>query len=146
VTIVDIASNTAVKTLSLAAGAQPFDIAFTPDGKTAWVANSSTNTVQPIDVLTQTLGTPIPVIAGSRPSGLAITPDGRTMYIAENRNPATVQLLDLATRTILPTQISTGGNMAAKVVIVGQGTADLTVSSAASPAVVASGSNQTYTL
>jgi hyaluronoglucosaminidase len=47
-------------------------MAITPDGTTAYVANTNYGTVTPIDTATNTAGTPIPV--GSGPWAIAITP------------------------------------------------------------------------
>ena len=47
-------------------------IAITPDGKTAYVANSADATVTPINLATGTPGAPISV--GSYPQAIAITP------------------------------------------------------------------------
>ena len=50
----------------------PHAIAFTPDGKTAYVTNFGSGTVTPIATATNTAGTPIPV--GDGPDAIAITP------------------------------------------------------------------------
>ena len=46
---------------------------------TAYVANTGSNSVTPIDTATNTAGTPITV--GSAPSSVAITPNGKTAYV-----------------------------------------------------------------
>jgi DNA-binding beta-propeller fold protein YncE len=65
-------------------------IAFTPDGKTAYVVNFN-DSVTPISTATGTPGKPIPVGGSPRfgdphrgnPVGqIAITPDGKTAYVA----------------------------------------------------------------
>jgi YVTN family beta-propeller protein len=74
-------------------------IAITPDGKTAYVANTAFNTVTPINTATNTAGKPIRV--GSAPAWIAITPDGKTAYVAnETHNewtPGTVTPINTAT-------------------------------------------------
>ena len=60
-------------------GSSPSAIAITPDGMTAYVANSNVATVTPIDLTTNTPGTPIAV--GINPEVIAITPDGTTVYV-----------------------------------------------------------------
>jgi DNA-binding beta-propeller fold protein YncE len=58
-------------------------IAVTPDGKTAYVANLSGNSVTPI-TLTPGGGTAGTAITGGglyAPDGIAITPDGKTAYV-----------------------------------------------------------------
>ncbi len=54
---------------------------FTPDGKTAYVANGEgpIGTVVPISTATNTPGKPIRIGLGL---GIAITPDGKTLYAA----------------------------------------------------------------
>ena len=76
------------------AGGGPYAIAITPDGKTAYVANSGT--VTPITTATDTAGTPI--TAGSDPYAIAITPDGKTAYVANNGS-GTVTPITTATDT-----------------------------------------------
>ena len=56
-------------------GANPQAIAITPDGRTAYVANSGSDTVTPIDTATRRAGAPIPV--GTRARGRSPSrPDG----------------------------------------------------------------------
>jgi YVTN family beta-propeller protein len=93
----------------MTAGQYPRWIAFTPDGKTAYVTNGASgagNTVTPINVATGTPGTPITV--GHEPMGIAITPDGKTAYVT-NFADGTVTPIDLATGTPGPL-ISVGSN------------------------------------
>ena len=65
-------------------GKDPLAIAISPDGKTAYVANTGMttggdSTVTPIVTATNTPGPPIQV--GSSPWAFAITPDGKTAYV-----------------------------------------------------------------
>jgi len=62
---------------------------------TAFVVNSASATVTPVDLTTRRAGPPIPV--GARPQAIAITPDGRTAYVA-NSGSGTVTPIDTATR------------------------------------------------
>jgi DNA-binding beta-propeller fold protein YncE len=57
------------------------EIAFTPDGKTAYVANEEgpIGTVVPISTATNRPGKPIRIGIGTV---IAITPDGKTLYAA----------------------------------------------------------------
>ena len=61
---------------------------------TAFVVNSASATVTPVDLTTRRAGPPIPV--GARPQAIAITPDGRTAYVA-NSGSGTVTPIDTAT-------------------------------------------------
>jgi YVTN family beta-propeller protein len=53
-------------------GATPVEVAITPDGAFAYVANKDSNTVSVIDTATNTVVATVPV--GSAPIGVAITP------------------------------------------------------------------------
>ncbi len=101
---IDIATNTTGTPLNW--GNDPFGLAITPDGKTAYVLNNNLNTVTPITIATNTLGTPI--VVGSNPFDIAITPDGKKAYVA-NISSANVTSIDLATNTVDATIIVGGG-------------------------------------
>jgi YVTN family beta-propeller protein len=96
----------------------PYGVAFTPDGKTAFVTNTGSGTVSTIDVKTRTKHpTDIPV--GTGPKGLAVTPDGKTAFVINGGSlvtigevPATVgdsvSTIDVKTRTKHPADIPVG--------------------------------------
>lgn len=58
---------------SIPVGGNPWAIAITPNGKTAYVTNGASASVTPIDTATFTAGPPIAV--GTQPWGIAILPD-----------------------------------------------------------------------
>ncbi len=61
-------------------GDESYSVAFTPDGKTAYVANHNDDTVSVINVKTGTVqGTPIAV--GDGPFSVAFTRNGKTAYV-----------------------------------------------------------------
>ena len=62
---------------------------------TAFVVNSGSGTVTPIDMITRRAGKPIRV--GTDPQAIAITPDGRTAFVA-NADSGTVTPVDTVTR------------------------------------------------
>ena len=62
---------------------------------TAFVANSGSGTVTPVDLTTLRKGRPIPV--GQDPEAIALTPDGRTAYVV-NRGSGTVTPISTGTR------------------------------------------------
>jgi len=65
-------------------GLSPQRIAFTPDGKMAYVTNSASESVTPIQL---TDGRAEPAIAaGKVPTRLAVSPDGKTVYVLDS-NP-----------------------------------------------------------
>ena len=69
-TPISTVTNTAGKPIKVGTG--PIAIAFTPDGKTAYVVCLGADTVIPISTATNTPGTPIK--AGKHPYAIAITP------------------------------------------------------------------------
>ena len=85
VTPVRTASNTAGPPITVGPG--PFDIAITPNGKTAYVLNFNGDTVTPIRTATNTAGPPITV--GNEPFGIAITPNGKTAYVTGGTDSVT---------------------------------------------------------
>ena len=74
----------------------PLGIAVTPDGKWAYVTNSLSDTVSPVNLRTTppTVGAPIRV--GGAPVAIAITPNGAVAYVT-NFNSNTVTPIDLLT-------------------------------------------------
>lgn len=78
-----IAPNTQTTTVSGFSGVSPRAVAITPDGKIAYVTNSTSNTVSVIDVIHNTeIGT-VASFTGLSPQGVAFTPDGNTAYVAD---------------------------------------------------------------
>ena len=78
-------------------GINPYRIAITPDGKTAYVVDyAHQGMVTPISTATNTAGPPIPV--GNYPYAIAITPDGKTAYVP-NLTSDTVTPIATATST-----------------------------------------------
>ena len=57
-------------------------MAFTPDGKYAYVTNNTDGTVSVITTATHAVSAPITV--GTQPVGVTITPDGEYAYVANN--------------------------------------------------------------
>jgi YVTN family beta-propeller protein len=92
-------------------GFDAWDIAITPDGKTAYVTNDDAGNVIPINTATGTAGSPIRV--GDGPRGIAITPDGKTAYVTNFGSPQadgnTVTPINTATNTAgTPIRVGTG--------------------------------------
>jgi YVTN family beta-propeller protein len=76
----------------------PVGIAIAPDGDTAYVTNSNSNTVTPIALSSSAFSLEAPIRVGSGPAAIAITPNGATAYVS-NFNSNTVSPIDLASRT-----------------------------------------------
>jgi YVTN family beta-propeller protein len=79
-----------------AAGAAAAGTTAAASGPTAYVANSGTDTVTPINTATNTAGTPIKV--GAYPQAIAVTPNGATAYVASSGTD-TVTPINTATNT-----------------------------------------------
>ena len=77
-------------------GSEPWSIAITPNGHTAYVTNEASNSVTPINLSNNTAGAAIAV--GSTPWGIAITPNGQTAYVA-NSGSGTVTPINLSNNT-----------------------------------------------
>ena len=78
----------------------PLGIAVTPDGTTALVTNSLSNTVTPVTISTTPARIGRPIRVGSAPAAVAITPNGNVAYVT-NFNSNTVTPINL--RTTPPT-------------------------------------------
>jgi len=63
-------------------GLSPVQIAFTPDGTMAYVANYASGSVTPIRLADGRAGPAIP--AGKIPTRLAVSPDGTTVYVLDS--------------------------------------------------------------
>jgi len=86
-TVTPIATATNTPGQPIQVGQAPGSIVITPDGRTAYVVNTThpydrTGTMTPIATATNTPGPPIEV--GNGPMAIAITPDGETAYVANS--------------------------------------------------------------
>ena len=99
VSVIDTVTNNVVAKIPV--GLSPFDIAITPDGARAYVANQGiSNFVSVIDIATNSVVETIP--GGRTPVGVAITPDGTRAYVT-NDFSNTVSVIDAATNTVVAT-------------------------------------------
>jgi YVTN family beta-propeller protein len=87
-------------------GTGPLNIAITPDGTKAYVANFSSDTVSVIDVSTNSV-LPTVIDVGPGPSFIAITPDGTKAFVTNVGNDdltgSTVSVIDTSTDTVIAT-------------------------------------------
>jgi YVTN family beta-propeller protein len=87
----------AAATIPLTTGAGPKGIAFTPDGKTAYVSNYDANTVSIVDATTESVSA---TLSGFRaPAGIAASPDGRKVLVI-NGGDGTVTQIDTVSRAL----------------------------------------------
>jgi YVTN family beta-propeller protein len=77
VVVIDLASEK--KLLEIPVGGQPNDVAFTPDGKKAFVSNRLDDTVSVLDVATHSVVDTIPV--GDEPHGVLVDRRGKYLYV-----------------------------------------------------------------
>ena len=96
--IISLGTHDSNTTISV--GKEPKKIALSPDGKRAFVTNSSSNTVSVIDISTSTVIDTIPV--GGRPGAIAISPLGLRAYVA-NSSSNTVSVIDIRKSTVIDT-------------------------------------------
>src|SRR5258705_479151 len=90
---------------------QPSQVAITPDGKRAYVANGGDGTVSVITTATGAVSPPITV--GNHPIRVAITPDGKRGYVT-NFADGTVSVITTATGAVAaPITVGKGSGGAA---------------------------------
>lgn len=104
VTPIDLATSTAGKPIVVSG--EPVALAIAPDGKTAYVASSATNTgaeptsaqtMTAINLTTNTPGKPIDLQWSA--DAIVITPDGKTAYLTNGFPSRTLTPVDLVTST-----------------------------------------------
>lgn len=96
VTVVDVAANAVEDTIAVVGN--PEEVAFTPDGSFAYVANSSSNDISVIDTATRSIVSTIPV--GGNSFSLAMAPDGDFCYVSGEQN---LWVIDTAARILSET-------------------------------------------
>jgi YVTN family beta-propeller protein len=106
VTRIDVPTGQALADpLDLGDGANPSDLAMTPDGATVVVTDGGRNELVRIDLATWSVTGSTTV--GQSPTQVAITPDGATAVVT-NATDGTVSTVDIATMTRDPADIAVG--------------------------------------
>ena len=108
ISVIDIATNTKIALVDV--GLHPFDVAITPNGDFAYVANyhggefssSDPDTVSVIDTSTNTVVATVGVGIESNPSAIAITPDGAFAYVTRDAFDD-IAVIDTASNTVTAT-------------------------------------------
>ena len=95
--MLDTASNTVAATIPMSE-VRPAGLAFTPDGKHAYVSNRS-GSVLVLDTATKTVVATVPM-RDSSPWAIAFASDGRHAYVTTSD---TVAVLDTATNAVVTT-------------------------------------------
>jgi DNA-binding beta-propeller fold protein YncE len=80
--VVPIHIRTSTAGTPIKVGLSPVQIAFTPDGQMAYVANSASGNVTPI-LLADRRAEPA-IAAGKIPTDLTVSPDGTTVYVLDS--------------------------------------------------------------
>lgn len=99
VTLIDTQTNTRGATVPV--GKLPTEIALTPDGKTAYLLNSVSNTVSMVSRASGVLTTRT-IKAGRYPIGLAMTPSGNRVFITRQQNYGPGSVLPVKAATGVP--------------------------------------------
>lgn len=81
--VTPIAFPSGVAGTSIPVGTLPRDVAFSPDGKTAYVTNDAGDSVTQINVGSGTVEATIALPTGSGPQALAVSPDGSAVYVVD---------------------------------------------------------------
>src|SRR5438105_6826273 len=106
--VVDLATETVVKTIELAPGAMPQDVKLSPDGRTFYVADMANNGVWVIDA--RSMSVMEMVLTGAGAHGLYPSRDARVLYVS-NRGEGSVSVVSFATgRPIAKWRIPGGGS------------------------------------
>lgn len=78
----DPAELSLVASVPVASG--PYDVAFSPDGRSVWFPNQEAGTVTRVEAGSWTVSDTIRHEAFDEPHGVAVTPDGRTVYVTSH--------------------------------------------------------------
>jgi YVTN family beta-propeller protein len=114
VSVINLKTNTVIKTISDPSFNQPYTVTLNAQGSKAYITNSNGSTITIIDTKTNTVTGLITGFDG--PSGMVITPDGHTAYVNNYGGPSgvgsgnatTVRIVDLDTNTIVGPAITVG--------------------------------------
>jgi YVTN family beta-propeller protein len=105
--IIDIATQSLESTSPITVGCEPTDIAITPDGLRAYVANQFDGTVSVIDITTGAVSQTIKLGVASNVNAVALTPDGSRAYVTGHPG---VFVLDTSTNAQLGSPIAAGNS------------------------------------
>lgn len=98
VTLIDIPGNTASAPIAIGGG-PIFDLAITPDGRTAYITRRGATDVLVFDLVTNTPITTIPTGDAIR---AVASPDGSKIYVLNGLN-STISVISTATNTVITT-------------------------------------------
>jgi YVTN family beta-propeller protein len=143
--VIDTKTNSVVDRIPV--GKEPWDTAFTPNGKTAYVSDEALNVVWVIDTAARmVIGSPIS-LGTSEATETTITPDGAFVYVVsicgtsltcDGNVPSTVSIIDTGTNMVVKTL--TVGTRANGIAITGDGNFVYVANQRADPSCSAGGS------
>lgn len=112
VSVIDVATQTVVTTISDPSFNAPYTVTINPAGTKAYVTNSGSTTISIIDIATNTVTGVINGFFG--PSDMVITPDGNTGYVSNyvGAGSNTVTVVNLQNNTIIGSPIVVGNLVA----------------------------------
>jgi DNA-binding beta-propeller fold protein YncE len=93
--VVDLATQSIVKTIELAPGAMPQDVKLAPDGSVFYVADMANNGVWVIDA--HAMNVTEMILTGAGAHGLYPSRDARALYVS-NRGEGSISVISFATR------------------------------------------------
>jgi YVTN family beta-propeller protein len=99
VSIIDVATNTVIGTVTLPVGAKPYAVTVLPNGN-AYIVNNGNNTVTVFSSTNNAVIATIPV--GMAPISVAASPNGATIYVTNNGD-GTVSVINTSTNTVTAT-------------------------------------------
>ena len=105
VSVVDTSTNTITATIAI--GALPGGVSFSPDGTRAYVVNRGDSSISVIDTASNTVVATVALAPDSFPQYPAVTPDGKFLYVAE-ASSGNVEVVSTATNSVVAT-IPVGG-------------------------------------
>ncbi len=105
VSFFDLRSDLNLRVATVPVQSEPNGVAFMPDGRRAYAANTVSGTVSVLDVdlangMAATPTTHVPV--GTEPYALALAPNGTKLYVANSRSDS-ISVIDTATNTVITT-------------------------------------------
>lgn len=98
--VLDLATGTEVRRITLRTGDEPRELALTPEGDLLVVVNQGSNSVAFVDTATASVVGTAPT--GLEPGALLLDPAGRRAYVL-NRRSGSLTMLDVATRAVAAT-------------------------------------------
>jgi YVTN family beta-propeller protein len=105
VSFFDVRSDRNRKLAEVPVQIEPNGVAFMPDGKKAYVANTVSGTVSVIktNIANGVISKPtLHIRVGTEPYGLALTPDGKKLYVSNARSNS-ISVIDTLTDTVIKT-------------------------------------------